>query len=431
MMHWYSDVRSFQRNPLELLLDRAYGFPSALEPIALGPRPYYLVTDPQLARQILKSDEEFIDKGRLFRKLRPLLGDSHLTMSGAEHRKRREVLHHQLARGVATKYVPAMAAVIRKTAASLVREGRFDAHQVTAPLALSLVCVALFGDNVLSEADHQVLAGATNTIASQVAAEMFRTWPLAPWDYVRRARRRKPALDAMEFVVNLVRKDAAASRVLRALEELKLSDDQIRDEILTMLIAGHHTTGAAGAWILYHLAVEPGLAETIAEEAHDISDQDGEISAVGLKHAKISLAFVREILRLYPSVWWLSRETKRTVTVGDRKLRRGTTLIVSPWQMHRDPRFWHSDPHRFNLERSYTCAAYMPFGGGPRACVGMGVAMLELQLLALEMAAAYEFRNARPNPAPWPQAAMVTLYPQPISIEIGIRESRHWQRIAA
>ncbi len=430
MMHWFSDVRPFQHNPLEFLLDRAYGFPSALEPIALGPRPYYLVTDPQLARQILKSDEEFIDKGRLVRKLRPLLGDSHLMMSGEKHRVRREVLHHQLARGVATKYVPAMAATIRKTAAGLAREFQFDAHQVTGPLALSLACVALFGDNVLSEGDRQVLVAATKTIEAEVAAEMFRTWPLAPWDYISRARRRKPALAAMEFVVNRVRKDAAASGVLRSLEELRLSDDQIRDEILTMLLAGHHTTGTAGAWILYHLAVEPGLAEAIAQEAHEISDDGGEISTAGLKNADISLAFVREVLRLYPSAWWFSRETKRTVTLDGRKLRRGTSLIISPWQMHRDPRFWRSDPHRFNLERSYTGAAYMPFGAGPRACVGMGVAMLELQLLALEMSAAYEFRSASPSPAPWPTAS-ITLVPPPISIEVAIRDSRYLQRTAA
>ena len=430
MTHWFSDVRPFQLNPLEFLLDRTYGFPEPLEPLALGPKPFFLVTDPQLAKQILKTGEEFIDKGALVRKLRPLIGDSHLTMSGEEHRKRRDVLHHQLARGAAARYVPAMAASIRQSAVSMLRQKEFDAHEITGPLAVSLACVALFGDNVLSSGDRQVLVGAMKSIEDEVADEMFRTWPHAPWTYFSRKRRRKPALDAFSFVVNRVRKKVGTSSVLHSLEQLGLTDDQIRDEILTMLLAGHHTTGTAGAWILYHLAVEPGLAEAIGQEAADISDDEGEITAARLSSAETSLAFVREILRLYPSAWWFSRETKRTVTLAGRKLRRGTSLIISPWQMHRDARFWSDDPHRFNLDRSYSGAAYMPFGAGPRACVGMGVAMLELQLLALELAAAYEFTYTGSSPAAWPKPS-VTLVPPPLPMSISIRERRQSQRSAA
>ena len=430
MMDWFSDVRPFQRSPLEFLLDRVYGFPAPLEPLALGLRPIYLVTDPLLARQILKSDEAFIDKGRLVRKLRPLIGNSHLTLSGEEHSARRKVLHHQLARGAATRYVPAMSDVIRQCAAALARENKFDAHQITGPLALSLACVVLFGENVLSAGDRQVLVDAMKSIEDEIAAEMFRAWPHTPWSYISAKRRRKPALAAISFVVNRVRKLASASSVLRSLEELNLSDVQIRDEIMTMLVAGHHTTGTAGAWILYHLAVEPGLAEAVGREAAIVCDEDGEISASRLNSAETSLALVREVLRLYPSAWWFSRETKRALTIGGRKLSRGTSLIISPWQMHRDPRFWSSDPHQFSLERSYSGAAYMPFGAGPRACVGMGVAMLELQLLALEMSAAFEFKNARPNPAPWPKPS-VTLVPPSISVEIGIRQMNWRQRSAA
>jgi cytochrome P450 len=429
MMRCFSDARLFRRDPLEFLLDRAYGFPQPLEYLAIGYRPHYLVTDPQLAKQILRSDEDFIDKGRLVQKLRPLIGNSHLTMSGEEHRKRREVLHHQLARGLANRYVPAMSAAIRRTAAGLVRETQFDAHQITGPLAVSLACVALFGDNVLSSGDRQVLVGAMKSIEDEIAAEMFRSWPQAPWNAIAARRRRKPFLDAMSFVVNRVRNNANESSVLRSLEQMKLTDVDIRDEILTMLLAGHHTTGTAGAWILYHLAVEPGLAEAIAVEAQEISNDDGEIIPSKLNDATISIALVREVLRLYPSAWWFSREVKRPMPLAGLMLPRGTSLIISPWQMHRDPRFWSWDPHKFSLEREYG-PAYMPFGSGPRACVGMGVALLELQLLALEMAASYDFRHANTSPAPWPKPS-VTLVPPPISIEVRVRSSQSARLSAA
>jgi cytochrome P450 len=429
MRHWFSDVRPFRRDPLEFLVERAKGSPDALEPLALGPAPFFLVTDPSVAKQVLKTDDDFIDKGRLVRKLRPLLGDSFLTMGSAELGKRREVLHHQLARGIANRYVPAMSGVIRRTAAALVRERAIQAHEVTGPLALNLACVALFGADVLSSGDRQVLIGAMKAIEDDLADEMFRAWPLTPWARRARDRQRRFARQAMSLVVKRVRRDASASSVLRSLEQLGLSDDAIRDEILTMLLAGHHTTGTVGAWLLYHLATEPGLADAVCQEARLISDENGEIQPERLNTASRSLALVREILRLYPSAWWFSREVKRPVTIAGRRLRRGTSLIISPWQLHRDSRYW-SEPNTFRLDRSHSGPAYMPFGAGPRACVGMGVAMLELQLLALEMAAAFCFDAVTPYPAAAPKAS-VTLLPPDMHIEIRIRESRMSERSAA
>ena len=107
---------------------------------------------------------------------------------------------------------------------------------------------------------------------------------------------------------------------------------------------------------------------------------------------------------------------------GGRQLKRGTSLLICPWQLQRDPRHWES-PDRFLMTRKYTTDAYVPFGAGPRACAGMGVAMLELQLLALEIAAAYRFTGVTPNPAPWPKAS-VTLVPPPMSIDVELRPAQ-------
>jgi cytochrome P450 len=211
--------------------------------------------------------------------------------------------------------------------------------------------------------------------------------------------------------------------VLRALETAGLTDEELSDEILTLLITGHHTTGASATWLLYHLATEPGLADAIAAEAAGLCDRNGEIPAERLKTAPLSLALVREVLRLYPSGWWFSRETRRSMEVGGRRLKPGTALIVCPWQLHRDPRHWDA-PETFRLDRSFANRAYLPFGLGPRACVGMGLAMLELQLIALEFAAAYAFGTVAPFPAPRPVPS-VTLIPPPMQIDIRVREPAH------
>ncbi len=421
MRHFFSDLNAFQRDPLSFLLERGNGSQPGLVPLALGPRPHFLVTDPDLAKSILKSGTSLVDKGRLVQKLRPFIGDSFLLSTGSKHVQRREVLHHQLARGVAQRYVPEMSTVIRQVAAALVKEGQFNAHEISAPLTLNLICVALFGHDALASGDKQALIGALKMIEDEIADEMFRATPLSPWTYLARRKRRTLARETMSFVVNRVRRNAGSSSLLRALEDLKLTDRQITDEILTMLVAGHHTTGTVGAWILYHLAMDPELADEVAGEAYAICTDTGEIAASKLKDAKTSLALVREVLRLYPSAWWFSRETKCSMEIGGHKLKPGTSFIISPWQMHRNPEFW-TNPSTFDISRSHANPAYMPFGFGPRVCVGMGVALLELQLLALEFSSAFRLSNATPIRAPWPKAS-VTLIPP--AIEIGLRVRTH------
>lgn len=233
----------------------------------------------------------------------------------------------------------------------------------------------------------------------------------------------------MFHVVNKLTKVAAETSALRALEALDLPSDDLQHEILTLLLAGHHTTGSAAAWLLYHLAAEPGLMDVVSDEAIAVSDGKGEITAEGLKRAPVSQNLVREILRLYPSTWWFTREIQRPFELGRYRLRPGTTLIISPWQIHRNTKYW-DDPDKFNLDRNYSGKAYIPFGTGPRACVGMGLAMLELQLLALEIAAAYRLSDYSPRQAPWPKPS-VTLVPPDMMIEILPRENRRSPSFAA
>jgi cytochrome P450 len=410
-------------------LQRGNAATQSLERLWLGPKPVYLVVDPELIKPLLKLGETDAGKGRLIRKLSPIIGMSSLLLHGEEHRRRRAILHEHLARGNVERYLPQMAAEIRAVGARLATTGHFNPHEATAALALRIISIGVFGRQVLSGGDEQALIAAVNAVEDDVADEMFRALPVGPMTWLKRRRRRSFAKLAMSLVVERLRKGAAETSALKQLEELGLSANDLRDEILTLLLAGHHTTGSTAAWVLYHLAAEPGLMDRLADEANRATDQNGEISAAGLKYASESLAVVREVLRLYPAAWWFSREVNRDLTFANFSLKRGTSLIISPWQLHRDPRHW-DEPDQFRLSRSYTGAAYLPFGAGPRACVGMGVAMLELQLLALEIAAAYRFGTVSPFPAPWPKPS-VTLIPPEISIQIGLRKTVVAQRPAA
>jgi len=420
MKHWFSDLSAFRRDPLNFFLERGTRARLPFVELAMGFAPVFLVADPAFIKPIMKAGESAIDKGRLIHKLKKLIGQSSMVLSGERHRERRAIIHQQLARGMACSYVPQISAVIRQHVIALLHESVFDAHAVMAPLALQMISTILFGADVLSRGDENALVEAVLSIEDDLAADMFKIQPEWPW--VKREKKRKlaRARQVMSLVVNRSLDKANSSSLLSSLQTLKLTSEELADEILLLLLAGHHTTGSAAAWLLYHLATNPPLCDEIAKEARRISNNGGEVRADQLPTATISLGAVYETLRLYPSAYWLSREAKRAVEFGGMRFRRGTSFIMSAWHLHRDARYWKR-PEQFDIHRAHMKnPAFIPFGAGPRACVGMGLGVLELQLLALEFSAALEIRLLSPIPAPPPKAS-VTLIPPPIELQVSLR----------
>lgn len=428
MKHWFSDLAAFQRDPLAFMLARGTEATSPLARVHLGPTPVWLVCDPAMVKPILKAPEHIIDKGRLVYKLRTVLGVSSLSLSGEEHRQRRHLLHSTFAKGAANQYVPEMTAVICRLIARLLKQPSFDAHDITARLSLRLVSLTMFGKDVLSEDDEEIIIAAVDQVEDDLSDEMFRIIPLTPWARLRRDRKRREACQAMGAVVKRVRARAPSTSVVHALESLGLTDDEVRDEVLTMILAGYHTTGNAAAWLLYFLATEPALSEKIAQEAGELVDESGTVPAGRLAAGKLSLAAVKETLRLFPSAHWFARDAKVDTELAGERIRTGDAILIPPWHFHRSERFW-SEPDSFRLDRDYGTQAFLPFGAGPRVCVGMGLAMLELQLIALEFAAAVDIqvRSAVPAAAPKPS---ITLLPPPIELSVRSKDSEE-RRIAA
>jgi cytochrome P450 len=269
---------------------------------------------------------------------------------------------------------------------------------------------------------------AVHVAEEEMADSLFRVFPRTPWRSFSKRRELRRSRAIMGEVVDRVRSRARAGSLVQALQGLDLGPDDMRDEILLLLLAGHHTTGNAAAWLLYYLATEPGLAESLADEARSIMDESGEIDPLRLPKAEISLRAAREVLRLYPPFYWFSRELRTPQDIGGLKLKRGTSLIISPWQMQRDHRYW-IEPAAFRLDRAYNTPAFMPFGLGPRACVGIGLGLLELQLLALELSTScdLEILSSVPVAKPVPQ---ITLLPPRIELRLRPREQRKQRYVA-
>lgn len=419
MQHWFSDAAPFQRDPLGFFLQRGSTSQSAMVRLRLGLTPVWLVNDVGLVRDVLKASDDEVDKGRLIHKLRAVVGHSSLTISGKEHARRRQALHATFARGGALKFVPNLTAAIRGFAAELVARPSFDAREATSMLMLRTICIVMFGRNVLTGGDEQALLQAVKMVEDDLADELFRVLPRTPWAARATRKNRRAAHYIFDQIVARVLARHAPDSAVAALSELGLDAQAMRDEIITMLLAGHHTTGSAAAWALYHLAERPDLGAAIADEAAEITDESGEVDAARLARANLSLSFVKEVLRLYPSAHWFSREAKRDVEMGGARIKRGDALLIVPWLYHRSGRHWRNAAD-FDPERSFSGKAYLPFGAGPRACLGMGAALLELQLLVLEIAASFVPVRACSGPVD-PPTSSVTLMPPEIRMRLRLR----------
>jgi cytochrome P450 len=206
-----------------------------------------------------------------------------------------------------------------------------------------------------------------------------------------------------------------------------MSDQQLRDEVITLLLAGHETTALNLSWTWYLLAQHPQIEEKLHEEL-DAVLAGRPPSAADLPRLPYTDRVIRETLRLYPPAWRIFRRTEQEFQAGDYVLPAGSNIVLSQWVTQRDPR-WFSEPERFNPDRwnEETAAklprfAYFPFGGGPRVCIGAGFAMMEATLLLATIAQRYRMRLV-PNQRVEPLAS-ITLRPKN-GIRVELEERIH------
>ena len=407
----FSDLFGFVRNPLNYTLDLAERSEPGLVPLELRPDRIYLVTDPALAKTILSSPTDQFDKGRYVRKLRPLVGDSSIILTGSEHQKRREAWSPHLTNDAIRSAMGSISSTIDETVDHLARRDSFDLYRETSPLAIKIVCSVLFGRAVLDTDDEEALLNALHRVETEVEREIYQILPLSPWARRKRAHRIAEGRARMSTVVKKLEGLTGEGTGLDILKELGLSQQQILDELTGLLLAGHHTTASVGAWLLYHLAEDHALADEVRSEAVALENATKGNRVEMLRRAKISLSVVKEVLRLYPPVYWFSREVKKPVELGGKNLEPGQTLVVSPWVLHRNRHHWQN-PERFDRTRNHASPSFIPFGYGLRACVGMALAMQELQLLAMAFVRNGKLELVSPVPIAQPRASVMLVPPR-------------------
>ncbi len=369
----------------------------------------YLVTDPEAIGQILVADHDRFVKGEMPREqLGGLLGDGLFLAEGEAWREQRTAIRSAFFRERVAAHGDAMVERARETAASWEDGGVVDLHAAATEYAFAVLAESLLGSDI--ERERETVRAAAEAITDRF--DMRRPTSFLPeWLPTPTNRRYRRRLDALrETIRDLVAERRAAGPpadpgaaddllgTLVAAAELGALDDELVDNAVTFLFAGHETSALGLTYALYCLADAPEFQARVHAE---VASLGADPTPADLRECPTLTAAVDEALRLYPPVHSFFREPTEPVSLGGYRVPAGVVLTLSPWAVHRDGRWW-DDPETYRPERWLRETedggvvhgddrpgpatgerpehAYFPFGGGPRHCVGMRFARQELRL---------------------------------------------------
>lgn len=389
---WLGSPWMIGRNPLQNLprLVREYG---DVVRVQVAGREVYFVAHPDDVEMVLQRYARQTIKDDVTRELSEVLGNGLLTSEGAFWKRQRRSIAPAFRPRQVAGYADEMVDLAHQHLDSL-PEGRRDFHHTTTGLTLDILVRTVFGEDPGDVSDR--VGELTHELMAAFVTEQRTGWRFLPdWipaEHRRRVDAARNELDAMilGFVERARKRDGndllCALIAARDEDGQGMTDIELRDELITLMLAGHETTAISLAMAAWLLAEHPELQQRARDEVDQV-----------LKGARPTMASVRalpflsavidETLRLYPPAWAIARQTTEPLVVGGCEIDKDARLIMSPWLTHRDPRFWVG-PTRFRPDRwlngeteGLPRMAWMPYGGGRRICVGNHFAKMEMVLV--------------------------------------------------
>jgi cytochrome P450 len=419
-------MAGLHHDPTGVLLDlhERYG---DLVHFRIGPQHVYVVLRADLVRAVLVTHQKAFKKGPGFERARVVLGNGLLTSEGDFHLRQRRMLQPAFHRRRVAEYAGIMVEEAARVGDAWDAGGERDVAADMSALALRVVSRALFG----ADLDEDALA-----ISRDVAevGEFFdyltiALFPVLMRTPLARVRRFRAGIDHLERETARViagRRGAAAAEngdllsILLAARDVEgdgtgMSDEQIRDEAVTLITAGHETTANGLTWTWYMLAAHPEVEERLLAELDSVLDGRAP-AADDVPDLPYTQAVLLESMRIYPPAWGMERRAVADQEIGGYVVPAGAAVLMPTFVINRDPRLY-PDPLRFDPERFLGEAAaerpdwaYPLFGGGTRKCIGVAFAMLETVLVVAELARRFRLRPAPGRPVV-PQAR-VSLRPR-------------------
>ncbi|OZM71923.1 cytochrome P450 [Amycolatopsis antarctica] len=392
-------LRELFTDRLSLLSSAASRYGDAAR-IAIGPKALYLFNSPEGAKHVLADNSSNYHKGIGLVEAKKVIGDGLLTSEGELWRTQRKLIQPAFQH----KRIAAQAGVVAAEAGQLVDRlrnrigaGPVDmTHEMTG-LTLGVLGRTLLDSDLGDLGDLGSIGHAFESVQDQAMFEAVTLSLVPSWLPLPMQRRSRKANAELRDVVNTLvarraeraGEDVAGADVLsRLIESTRRESDpavgakRLRDELVTLLLAGHETTASTLSWALYLVGRHPEVAARLREEAATVlGDRPPEFA--DLRRLSYTGMVVQEVMRMYPPVWLLPRIALAEDEVAGFHVPAGSDVVVCPYTMHRHPDFWHRpelfDPDRFHPDHTADRPryAYIPFGGGPRFCVGSNLGTME------------------------------------------------------
>ena len=403
---------AFRKDPISFLMSAKEKYGDIVR-FKIGGQDLFLFSHPDLIRDVLVTNHRNFVKGRALTWAKRLLGKGPLTSVGEFHRRQRRLAQPASHRQRIASYATAMTAHAVRMRDQWKSGTTIDIHEAMMHLTLEIVATTLFGADVESE---------TKEIgeALTVSVEFFNRFllPFAdlmaelPIPSTLRFRKAKARLDATIYRMIEARRAGGKdegdllSMLLLAQDEEgsgSMTDQQLRDEAMTIFLAGHETTANALTWSWLLLSQHPDVEAKVHAEVDRVLE--GKLPTVeDLPKLAYTEKVLTESMRLYPPAWMVGYRAIGDYAVGDYFLPAGSVILMSQYVMHHDPRYF-PDPFRFDPERWTPEAklarpkfSYFPFGGGPRVCIGEPFAWMEGVLLIATLAQRWRLRLVPGHP---------------------------------
>lgn len=411
-------MRKLWFDRLSLLADAAAEFGDVVR-FRMGPKTIYFFNHPDHAKHVLADNAGNYHKGMgLVEARRRVLGDGLLTSEDELWRQQRRTIQPAFRR----ERIAGFAAVVTDEADAML--GRLESHVGGSPVdvvaEMTRLTIAVLGRTLfdMDLSPLRFLGGAFEVAQDQAMFEMVTLGALPLWLPLPRNRRFRTARHQLDDAVHalVAERERGGARAGNDVISLLLGayrDEpetrlrrRMRDELVTILLAGHETTASTLSWTWSLLARHPEAAGAMAAEAADVLG-DRTPDYQDLARLRYTTMVIQEAMRLYPPVWGLPRKALAPDVIGGYPVPAGADVMICPYTLHRHPGFW-PDPDRFRPERFGSAEAgpahryaYIPFGAGPRVCVGSHLGLMEATLVAAMVARRFRFEligGADPEP---------------------------------
>ncbi|MBX3437164.1 MAG: cytochrome P450 [Planctomycetaceae bacterium] len=422
----FGQLREFRENPVEFLtrLARDYG---DVAQFRLGRRRVVQLNDPELIHEVLVARHRSFHKTGVLTRAKPVLGNGLVTIDGDLHLKRRRLIQPAFNRQSIPHYIAHITTPAADVSGGWRPGQRVELADEMNRLTLRIILRALFDCDAVADDSH--IEDALTTVLRHfnrlLIDPKWAALSKLPLPAARQYRNAQQLLDS--FVRGLIQQRRAESQshhdvlsiLLQAHEgesgKIRLTDDEVRDEVMTLLTAGHETIATALTWTWHALSQHPEIESQMHQEVDSVL-QGRKPTFDDLKNLRYTRMVLAESMRMYPPVWGITRLAMEDLQLGGYAIPKGTVVGMTQYVTHRDPRYFpnpeHFDPTRWARgdEAAGPKSGYFPFGGGPRLCIGEPFAWAEGIVVLATIAQAWRIRSVGTEAVRY--EPMITLRPK-------------------